>query len=161
MWDTFTPVSGLFQVSLPSPPKYGNDSILIPGTEIKRRFDVYASEQVDGTLFLISMITYPLDYDVSSSSDILRQNINELVEHKKDNHLIGISEKTIEKRPSFDFIFENQEMKVEGVGVHDDHLVYMLSYISKRDDFDSEEFKHFVDSFKILKPSKDVLKQKS
>ncbi|MFI0434611.1 MAG: hypothetical protein ACH350_02635 [Parachlamydiaceae bacterium] len=160
-WKSFIPHSGLFQVSLPNLPHYGKDFLPIAGTEMKKRYDIYASEQVDGTLFLVSVVTYPPEYDVSLSEEILRKNIDELIHNKPDNRLVKIDRKIEGEHDSFLFVFENQEFEVEGKAIQDGHVVYLLTYTAKKDELDAPEFDHFIDSFKILKPIGDVFKKVS
>jgi hypothetical protein len=155
-WQKFIPRSGLFEIFLPSPPQYGKDFVAIPNSDKKRRYDIYASEKVDGTLFLISVVTYPPEVDISSYGDILRQNINELMHNKTDNRLNNLWQHMFQDLQSLDFSFENQEFHVEGRAIHDDHIVYMLTYITQKENFDNEEYQHFIDSFKILKPNKNL-----
>lgn len=158
-WKKFVPRSKLFEIHLPNSPQYGKDYVQIPNSDKKRRYDIYASEKLDGTLFLISVITYPPEYDTSSSFDILRQNIDELMHQKGDNRLNDIWQNTFQKDNSLDFSFENKDFRVQGRAIHDDHIVYLLSYIVKKDNFDEDEFNYFIDSFKILKHSKEVIKK--
>lgn len=148
-WTEFTPKSGLFKVFLPSPPQYGKDFVAQPGTDKKKRYDMYASEKVDGTLFLITVITYPSEIDTKSSADIMRQNIDELMHHKADNNLTKILEGVFQSHQSYEFTIENREFHVEGKSIQSGPRVFMLTYITKNDNFDQEEYKHFVDSFHI------------
>lgn len=158
-WKKFVPSSKLFEVYLPNPPQYGKDFIKIPDSDKNRRYDMYASEKLDGSLFLISVITYPPEYDTSQSLTILRQNIDELMHQKAGNHLNTLLNKMFQNHSSVDFDFENKEFKVEGRAVHDDHIVYMLSYITKKENYSEDEYDFFINSFKILKPSKEVIRK--
>ena len=158
-WKKFIPQSGLFEVLLPDQPQYGKDFVNIPNSNEKRRYDMYASEKIDGTLFFVTVITYPPEVDTSSSNDILLQNIDELIQNKSDNHLTKFLHNIFEQHQALDFSFENHKFHVEGKALQDDHIVYVLVYITPKGDFDPEEYQHFVNSFKILKPAKEIQKQ--
>lgn len=150
-WTQFIPRSGLFKVLLPRTPQYGKDYISIPNSDKKRRYDMYASEKVDGTIFLISVITYPPEVDISSSNEILHQNLDELMHNKPGNHLTKLSNTIFQQHPTIEFSFENRDLHVEGKAIQDGHIVYMLTYITLKENFDSDEYQHFIDSFYLLK----------
>ena len=149
-WKSFTPRSQLFQVLLPSTPQYGKESIAIPNSDQKRRYDMYLSEKVDGTLFLISVISYPSAYDISSH-DTLRQLIEELRNNNQQAKMNQFSQTTLQGYRAIEFDFENQTFETAGMAIRDDHVVYMLTYTTQKENFDDEEFEHFIHSFKILK----------
>lgn len=158
-WKKFIPSSNLFEINLPNPPQYGKDYVQIPGTDKKRRYDMYASEKLDGTLFLITVITYPPNYDTHDSFKILQENIDDLMHQKVDNRLNNLLQSQFQNHDTLDFSFENKDFIVDGRSIHDDPIVYMLSYITKKNNFDHEEFQHFIDSFKILKPGSEAVKK--
>lgn len=155
-WKEFVPKSKLFKVLLPSTPQYAKDFIAIPNSEKKRRYDMYASDKVDGTLFLISVITYPSEVDTSSSNDILRQNIDDLIHNKADNQLTKILNNVLDGLNNIDFSIENQAFHVEGKAIQDDKTVYMLTYITRKENFDPKEYQYFFDSFQLLNKGNKV-----
>jgi hypothetical protein len=112
-WSEFIPRSGLFQVLLPHSPQYGKDYISIPNSDKKRRYDMYVSEKIDGTIFLISVVTYPPDVDTSSTDEILRQNLEELMHNKPDNRLIKSLNTIVQERQTMEYSFENRDLHVE------------------------------------------------
>jgi len=149
-WKEFVPRSGLFKTLLPSPPQYGKDYIAIPNSDKKRRYDMYAAEKIDGTLFLISVITYPPEVDISSSDDIIRQNIEDLMHNKVDNRLTKLVNLSLHEHKTFDFSIENRDFDIQGRSIQDDHVVYMLVYITQKESFDPKEYQYFIDSFQLL-----------
>ncbi len=152
-WKEFIPRSDLFKVLLPYSPQYGKDYISIPNSDKKRRYDMYVAEKIDGTLFLISVISYPSEVDTSASDKILRQNLEELMHNKPDNRLVKLSDTIFQQDQAIEFSFENRDLHVEGKGIQDGHIVYMLSYIARKENFDPNEYQYFVDSFHLLKPT--------
>ena len=149
-WQPFRPNSGLFKVLLPHPPQYAKDLVAIPGSDQKRRYDMYASEKIDGSLFLISVITYPTEAESSESADLLKQTVDELMRSKPDNQLTSIKELVFKGHPALDFIITNREFKVQGIVFMLGKSIYVLSYVAQQDDYSAKEFQHFVDSFELL-----------
>lgn len=149
-WQEFRPRSGLFKVMLPHPPQYAKDLVPIPGSDQSRRYDMYASEKIDGTLFLVSVITYPDEAETSQVSDILKETVNELLHAKPDNKLSKLEEGMFKTQKSLDFSFLNGDLQVEGKVFIVGKTVYVLSYATRKNEFDSTEFKHFIDSFELI-----------
>jgi hypothetical protein len=149
-WQMFRPRSGLFEVLLPHSPQYAKDFVPIPGSELMRRYDMYASEKIDGTLFLISVITYPKEGENTEFSDILKQTVDELMRTKPDNKLSKQKESVFNGLRSMDFTMVNREFNVEGKVFMTDHIVYVLSYVTRKGEFNNVEYQHFIDSFKLL-----------
>lgn len=149
LWQEFKPQSGLFKVLLPNPPQYAKDLVPIAGSEQRLRYDIYASEKIDGTLFLISVITYPEESDVTSSMDILKQTVEELKRSKPDNEMTKVKESLYHNHQALDFSMVNREFRVEGKAFIVDKIVYVLSYGSRKSDFNATEYEHFVNSFAL------------
>src|ERR1700722_18419536 len=57
-WKEYVPSSKRFKVMLPfTPPQYARNAIEIPNSDKKRRYEMYTSETVNGSLFMINVIT--------------------------------------------------------------------------------------------------------
>lgn len=154
-WKEFIPQSGLFKVLLPNPPQYAKDFVNLPDSDKKRRYDMYASEKIDGTLFLVNVITYPPEVDASLTEDVLRQTVEELMRDKPDNQLAKIENSLYKSRPTLDFNFNNRDFHVEGKVLMEGSRVYVLSYVTRLHEFDPAEYSHFIDSFELMGTKKE------
>lgn len=156
-WQEFTPQSQKFKVQLPSKPQYAKDVVAIPDSDKKRYYEIFASEKIDGTLFMISLITYPPELDTTNTRSMLQAIVEELMHSKKDNRLKEVSESLYQMHETLDFNLESKEFEIEGKTFMVDKTLYVLTYIAKKSDFNPAEFNHFVDSFVLLQktaPSK-------
>ncbi len=148
-WKTFQPRSKLFEVNLPNQPQYAKEFLPISNSDKRRRYDLYASEKVDGTLFLISVISYPQDYTFDSS-EVLAEHIEEFLKSKLKNKM-SKSEKTHHQNfEAMDFGYKSEDFLIEGKSIKGGNIIYILSYITTIKNFDKDEYNHFIDSFKIL-----------
>jgi hypothetical protein len=154
-WKEFTPKSGLFKVMLPHPPQTAKDLVAIPGSDKKRRYDMYASEKIDGTLFLISAITYPHDVDTSLTDDILQQTLDELMKSNPDNRISKLKNNNFKTYRTLDFSLNNREFHVEGKILMVGKTVFVLSYITRNKSFNPNEYQKFIDSFELLNKESD------
>ena len=150
-WREFTPPSGRFEVQLPTTPQYAKDAVAIPNTNTKRRYEMFVSEKIDGTLFMISVITYPKEVDTSNAQEMLRGVTEELMHSNPLNRLINLENSSYQTHPAVDFDMLSPQFKVQGKALMDDKTIYVLSYAARKDDFDTSEYQHFIDSF-VIKP---------
>lgn len=148
-WKEFTPVSGLFKVLLPYSPQYAKDFVTLPDSHQQLRYDMYASEKIDGTLFLINVVTYPTGTDLSISDDLLYQTLDELIRSKPDNKLLKSEKSFFLEKSTLSFSSENKNFHIEGKILIDSNRVYVLTYTTRKQDFDLAEYQYFIDSFKL------------
>ena len=149
-WKEFIPQSKLFKVSLPTSPRYAKDFMDIPDSDKKRRYDMYASEKIDGTIFLISVMTYPHEIDVDSHDTMLKQTVDELMRSHSANRLMKLQNQIFKNYRTLDFSMDNHEFHIEGKVIINDKTIYVLNYIANIENFDADEYHHFVNSFELL-----------
>lgn len=149
-WQEFTPRSGLFKITLPHFPQYAKDFVLVGNSDQKLRYDMYASEKIDGTLFLINIITYPESSDMSFTDDILHHTLDELMRSKSENHLVHFEKGVFQQYPALNFSIENRSFHIEGKILIVDKRVYVLTYTTYKDNFDPKEYQYFINSFRLM-----------
>lgn len=153
-WKTFEPASGKFSVKMPSIPQYAIDVANAPNTNIKRWYEIYASEELDGTVCMVNLITYHPDFDLSNVKELLHNVVNEMVSSNPHNHLLTIKDIAKEGRDGVAFHIENHALEVEGETFLVGSTVYLLAYTATKTNFDESEFNTFINSFKVLKEEK-------
>lgn len=149
-WREFTPQAGKFKVLLPIVPQYAKAAVEIPNTDKKRRYEMYISEKVNGTIFMISVITYPPDFDTSDKEQMLNNIINELVTTNAGNRLKEIKNTVYQGHQAIDFNIANKEFDVQGKTFMIDKTVYFITYIARLSDVDNNEYNYFIKSFQII-----------
>ncbi|MFI5343603.1 MAG: hypothetical protein ACHQUC_05210 [Chlamydiales bacterium] len=154
-WKKFVPTTGKFTVYLPSMPKYAIDIVNVPNTDIKRWYEMYVSEEINGTVYLINLITYHPDFDISDVKDLLNNVVNEIVSSNLNNHMVEKKESTFKERPSLYFHITNQSIVVKGVAFLVGKTVYLLTYTATKENFEEKEFDQFTHSFELSKPPKE------
>jgi hypothetical protein len=152
-WREFSAQSGKFKVFLPAAPQYVKESVNIPNTDKKRKYEMYVAQKVNGTIFMINLITYPTEVDTSNKNQILRDIINEMVEANTGNQLTELQDTIYQQHPALDFHIVNQELNIQGKAFMIEKTLYLLAYIAKEMDFTRAEYDHFIDSFQIFFPN--------
>ncbi|MDP1880727.1 MAG: hypothetical protein Q8K60_07290 [Parachlamydiaceae bacterium] len=149
-WKKYESKSGDFEVLVPSEPQYAKDFIDIPGSDKKKRYEIFASEKPDGTLFMISVITYPTEIDMGNTREILKNMVHELAAGKKDHKLNDLAEIEKAGKLTYHFNIENNEFKIQGETFLVNNVQYVISYIVRKENYNEAEYNHFVNSFTLL-----------
>jgi hypothetical protein len=148
-WVEFVPQSKQFKVLLPSKPQYAKDLLPIQHSDQKKAYQVYASEKIDGSLFLVSIATYPENFQIEKNDEV-RGLIRELVNSKIDQQLNQISNSQFKEFEAIDFNISSQDYIAQGKAFMKDKNIYILSYVAQKNNFNLNDYHHFIDSFSII-----------
>ena len=149
-WREFQPPSQRFKALLPAPPQYVKESVVIPDTEKKRLYEMYVSEKLNGTVFMISLITYPKDFLTSRPFEMLNDIVDEMIQNKPANKLKKREDVFFQNHEAVEFTIKNDKFDIQGTALMVDRTIYLLSYIASHSEFSSEDYQYFIDSFKVL-----------
>lgn len=149
-WKEYSPESKKFSASFPVVPQNATEVVPIPKSDKKRVYDMFVSEQINGTIYMISQITYPNDYDTSAEKTLLHMIVDEMMTSNPNNKLDKIADEVFQGHKAVAFTIENKEIKIEGKTFMVGKMLYILTYMAKTPDFTDVEFDHFIKSFKLL-----------
>lgn len=150
-WTKFVPFTGKFTIYLPKAPKYAIDIANEPNTDVKRWYEMYASEEVNGTVFLVNLISYHPSFDLTDTQRILHNVVNEMISSNINNKVLEITDGTFQDRKAVFFHFENESIEVKGVAFLAGITVYQLTYTALKVNFNEEEYEEFIHSFELVK----------
>lgn len=148
-WEEFKDPNGKFKAQLPSPPQFVKGLAEIPTNNGKRRYEIYASQELNGNLFMINVMTYPSDFDTSDANETLRSIVDETIQSNPANRLINSKESIYQDHPALDFDIDNPMVKSQGKAFIMGKTVYILLYAAHQKNFFPAEYQKFVDSFSI------------
>jgi hypothetical protein len=148
-WREFVQSNNKFTVQLPVVPQNATETVSIPNSDKKRDYDMYVSEQLNGTIYLISLITYPKDFNTADESHLLHEIVDEMVKANPNNQLVEVKDETVQGQKAVGYTINNKEISVKGKAIAEGKVVYIISYMAKTPDFTQAEYEHFINSFKI------------
>ncbi len=148
-WHEFNAPSSNFKAKLPILPQHATERLTDPKTKNVRDYDMYVSEKENGTIFMISLITF-LDKSSTYNPDMLLTNImNDMVAANANNKLKYQKMGSYQGHRSLDFSIENDQATIDVNAFIVDSTLYLLTMISKAEHHNPEEFKYFINSFEL------------
>lgn len=142
-----------FNVSLPLLPQVATQDLTDPKTGEVRHYEMYVA-QMDGTIYMISLITFPKELDDSLKSLTMKSIMSDMVTVNKSNKLLKSTEISYEDMPAIDFTIDNEKTTIEAREFFRGQTLYLLSTIVPKNAVEKSHFKHFIDSLKLVEPAK-------
>ena len=149
-WKEFTSPTGQFKVLLPILPQHATDKIADPKTKEPRKYDMYVAAKNDGTVFMISAITFPSGIAEKDSEALLTNVVNDMLARNKDNVLKMKQASAFRNFKALDFSIENGDIILGGKAFVHNNTLYVLNMVSKHGTFNLNEFNFFVNSFDVV-----------
>lgn len=153
-WHEFV-APGRFKVLLPSLPQHATERQEDPKTKSTKLYDMYVSQQGNGTLYMINQISMMDKHDRKLDETTLTNVINDVVAANPDSKINLMQMGKYHEHPAIDFAIENTKVSIEGKAFLVGDVLYLLTTVSKPDDFKKEEFVFFVNSFDLISDSSE------
>lgn len=148
-WHEFNAPLDQFKVLLPILPQHATKTLTDPTTNDLRQFDMYVSEKENGTIFMISIVTF-LDKESEKIDDTLLMNVvNDMLASSAQNQLKSLVPGNYETYPSIDFSIENDQVNIDGRVFLVDKTLFLLTSAAKRELYKRKEFEFFINSFEL------------
>lgn len=146
-WRDFKAPDGKFSVMMPSFPQNAKQSMKDPKTKQPRQYDMYVAEKDNGTIFMISLITF---VNNTETPELLQKSVvNDLLAANPTNQLKTMKVGDYKGMKTMDFSIENATMTIEGMTFSKGETLYLLSAIFPNATYNPEEFRYFVNSFDL------------
>lgn len=148
-WYEYSSPDGNFKVQLPLLPQEASQNLTDPTSGVTRNYAMYVAQEANGTIFMISLITFPEGSKAFSQDQLLKDLMEDMVAANPKNKLSDVKPGMYKDFPSMDFTITNDQTKIFAKEFVKDHTIYVLSVISKNDADRRVEFDHFVESFQL------------
>lgn len=139
-----------FKVLFPSLPQHASEAKTDPKTKETRQYEMYVSEKDNGSIFMITMITFAEPPQKESEEKLLTNLMNEMLVESPENRLKNMKVGNFRDHTSLNFAIEKDQVNIDGRGFFAGNTLYMLSSIAKMDNYKPQEFEFFVNSFELL-----------
>jgi len=154
-WREFIAPSGNFKVLFPSFPQHVTQQELDPKTQEKRKYETFIVADENGTVFMISVITYLHGLDEKKVEEKLKSAVTDMQVRNKENQLKEMHASKFDDHKAVDFSLVNGDLLVTGKVFANQNVIYMLNIVNKSEGFHPEELAFFLNSFKIINDSQN------
>ncbi|MBB65104.1 MAG: hypothetical protein CMO81_08575 [Waddliaceae bacterium] len=149
-WREYNSTDGGFRVEFPAFPQHVKEYYALADTGLLLEYDVYVVEEEDGTIYMMSLITYPQEIDTSDTTAILHGLKEEMMQSNETNALQSEEQTQYKGVDALNFVIQNQEADINSRALMNDHTLYLLSVIDRKNQFQRDDYMHFVNSFELL-----------
>lgn len=150
-WHEFAAPDNKFKVLLPVLPQHATENVNDPLSKGKRKYDMYVSEEDDGTVFMISSISHPEAKNATDKEMLLKQLMADMSNSNPKNKLLNSKTGVYQGYQSLDFSISNDEVHIDARAFVVDNSLIVLSSISKLQNYNPQEFAFFANSFELIK----------
>jgi hypothetical protein len=149
-WVEFTPSDGKFNVKLPVLPQKATDTVTDPETKQMRHYEMYVSQTNEGTLYLVSLITFQDLLAIEKQEQLLTETMNGMVEANSQNVLKTSKIEESKNLKTLIFTVENPTNIIDAKAFISGKILILLAMIAPKDHFDPKAGDFFFNSFKIV-----------
>lgn len=150
-WHEFSPATGDFQVLLPILPQHVTKTFTNPSTKDVRKYDMFVSERDNGTIFMISQITFLEVNDAKLDETMLHSVVDDMLSSNKNNKLKSLKNTQFAQQPALEFTIENDQAVIDGKTFIIDKTLYLLTLVAKQGLYKPKESAIFINSFGLAK----------
>ena len=148
-WKEFSPQNNTFKVMLPALPQHASEAVPFPPGQGLTKYDMYFSQEKDGTTYMISMIQYPDTYNTSKADDVLSSAMNEMLAGSANNKLVTQQNSTFLNCPALDFAIQNNDITIRSKTFLMGKTLFVLTLSDRTSSLVDDLFKKFTDSFQL------------
>lgn len=151
-WHEFKSSIGKFKVLLPVLPQHATEKLQDPKTKQIRDYDMYVSENSDGSIFMISLITI---LESKGSEDLSDENLltavmNDMLSSNPKNTLDSKKMDTFHGHKALNFTISNNELHIYTKTFFIGRTIYILTAIAKNEQKNRPDYEFFVNSFDLI-----------
>ncbi|ADI38439.1 putative uncharacterized protein [Waddlia chondrophila 2032/99] len=150
-WKEYHSPTEKFKVMLPTIPQQATENIKDPKTGENKNYDMYVSERLDGTIFMISLITFEKMPNHREAERLLGIMMDDMLRSNPSNKLDFKSFGIYHENPALDFAISNDNVNINAKTFMIGKTMYVLTRVSPSEQADPSEFNFFVNSFELSK----------
>src|ERR1700733_3955017 len=113
-WQNYSYTQSGFSVDFPKKPVHVNQSIDIPKTDFKIKYETYLSEPTDNSVFVVSVWNYPSQIDMSKPEINLQDGFNGMLQALPGSKVENMKSSEIQGFKGLDFLVKNEDIYFQG-----------------------------------------------
>lgn len=151
-WKRFSSEKSGFSIDLPQNPEHIHQMIKIPKTDLSIQYDTFISEPSDKIVYVISVWDYPQEIDMSTPEVNLQDGFGGMLSALPDSKVLQMDMNEVQGFKALEFLVKNEDIYFQGKLVLVHNTLYQIFSVYKDGEELAKEYKHFIDSFRLLNP---------
>lgn len=161
-WVVFVPETQTFKASFPTQPQHISQSTPDAFNRFVKHYEIYGSEGIDKSGFMIQAITYSNGSDPAEDKGILENTLADFLATSSVNQLQSSEKTTFNEQKALKFEINSGQKRMSGIIFVLNKTLYVLTRIVPLEDKnDTEDFQYFINSFKIQPAENKNLKEEN
>lgn len=146
-WYPYTSPDNNFKITVPVLPQKVSQTLTDPKTHQTRNYDMYASETGDGSIYLVTLITYA--EPISDPTQLLKETMNEMLAKNQANVLTNSQLKTYDHNETLFFTIRNETKTTQCKTFIRGQTLYLIAYIAPNKRYNEKTANFFLNSFEL------------
>lgn len=146
-WLLFQDPRNEFKILFPNKPKAASNELKDAKTQSIRKQDMYVAEKPNGTVYMISRLTFPNTELLADKEAVLKAAVSDLISGNPDNKLKKSKLEDFQGGKALRFEIQNEEVNTQGLALIRGKSLFVLTAISKDKDRNDAENNTFLSSF--------------
>jgi hypothetical protein len=149
VWRDFQSAVGFFRVRFPAYPQHANEVVPIPNTDLYLEYDIYVAEPDQNGSYMVSLINYPSEVEVTNPENVLQTVMNEMLLANPLNQLESVNLLQGETAVLL-FDIRNQDVVIRSKAMMRGQTLYLLT-VTQSVGYESDlDYQTFIESFEFM-----------
>ncbi|MCH9625542.1 MAG: hypothetical protein S4CHLAM123_07180 [Chlamydiales bacterium] len=153
-WKKFTSTESGFSIDFPGKPEHIEQSIEIPKTDLTITYETYLSEPSENIVYVVSVWNYPSQIDMSKPEVNLQDGFGGMLSALPGSEVLNMRMTEVDKYKALEFLVKNEDIFFQGKLILVHNTLYQVFTVYKTTEDMTDNYIHFVDSFKLVSPEK-------
>lgn len=151
-WHLYTADQGKFQVEFPGFPQVNSEQVPDEKGDANLTYHIYSFGHAGDAEYMVSVIEYPPGVSVGDTDVVFQQMMDKMVAADPRQRLYKMEFGSFQGYRALDFSIHGEGRGVEVRLIRVGQTLYLLSssYPTQSETIHSEDFQHFLNSFKLL-----------
>lgn len=151
-WKTFTAKESGFSIDFPTKPEHVQQTIDVPKTDLKITYETYLSEPSDNIVYVVSVWNYPSAIDMSKPEVNLQDGFGGMLSALPGSEVLNMRMTEVQSFKALEFLVKNEDIYFQGKLILVHNTLFQVFTVYKDSEDMTNNYIHFIDSFKILNP---------
>lgn len=156
-WKNYSFPENGFSIDFPKKPENVQQSIDVPKSTLKIKYDTYLSEPSDNAVFVVSVWNYPAEIDMSKPEVNLKDGFSGMLSALPGSEVTNMHMTDVQGFKALEFLVKNENIYFQGRLILVYNTLYQVFTVYKNTEDMTNNYNRFITSFKLINPEQHKL----